>query len=299
MVQEKNPIMLLFPLEKAKNFNSKYLFIGRAISKIIFSLSYDLEKAEIDISAEKYAMASFLSAIIYAVIFTFIGFTFGVVILRGLKTEVFLIAFGGAFFGLLGALAFHLIFPKIKANQIAAQVDQELLFALRTMLIQLSSGVSLFETMKSISRSNYGQVSEEFKDVIRDINSGMSETKALEKLAFKTNSNILKKTIWQIITTIKSGGSVVNAMQSEVEELVGKQMETIKNYSASLNLWTLIYLIIAAAMPSLGVTFLVIASSIGSSGIGPEAVILIAVLAFCVQTALIFLIRAQVPKVIK
>jgi archaeal flagellar protein FlaJ len=167
------------------------------------------------------------------------------------------------------------------------------------MLIQLSSGVSLCETMKSISRSNYGQVSEEFRDVVRDINSGLSETKALEKLAFKTNSDILKKTIWQVITTIKSGGSVVNAMQSEVEELVGKQMETIKNYSASLNLWTLIYLIIAAAMPSLGVTFLVIASSISSSGIGTEAVILIAVLAFCVQAALIFLIRAQVPKVIK
>jgi archaeal flagellar protein FlaJ len=299
MEQEKNPIMLLFPLEKAKKFNKKYLFIGRTISKIVFSLNYDLEKAEYKIDAENYAMASFLSAIIYSIIFTFIGFTFGIVIFRGLKTDVFLVAIGGALAGFFGALIFHLLFPKIKANQIAAQVDQELLFALRTMLIQLSSGVSLFETMKSISRSNYGQVSEEFRDVVRDINSGLSETKALEKLAFKTNSDILKKTIWQVITTIKSGGSVVNAMQSEVEELVGKQMETIKNYSASLNLWTLIYLIIAAAMPSLGVTFLVIASSISSSGIGTEAVILIAVLAFCVQTALIFLIRAQVPKVIK
>ena len=109
----------------------------------------------------------------------------------------------------------------------------------------------------------------------------------------------MKKTIWQILTTIKSGGSVVGAINSEIDELVDLQKNSIKNYAAALNLWTLIYLIVAAALPSLGVTFLVIASSIGSSGIGREAVILIAILAITTQAALIFIIKSQVPKVIK
>ena len=102
-----------------------------------------------------------------------------------------------------------------------------------------------------------------------------------------------------MVTTMKSGGSITNSLRSSVDELVGQQMEIIRNYSAELNLWTLVYLIIAAALPSLGVTFLVIASSIGRSGIGPDSVILIVVLAVSVQIALILLIKTQVPKVIK
>ena len=76
-------------------------------------------------------------------------------------------------------------------------------------------------------------------------------------------------------------------------------MDAIKAYSAELNLWTLVYLIVAAAVPSLGITFLVIASSIGGSGIGPEAVILIVLLSMIVQITMIMLIRSKVPKVVK
>ncbi len=297
-MKEKNPTLLLFPIDRARHFSQKFLIFGRIISKILFSLSYDIQKADLKIEAEKYALASLISAAIYGLIFLFIGLTFGIMIFKGLKTEVFLIMILASIIGFFGFLIFHLMFPKIKANQLASQVDQELLFALRTLLIQVSSGISLFEGLRSLSRTNYGQVSKELAEVVRDINSGMSETAALEKLAFKTNSEILKKTIWQIITTTKSGGSIATAITSEIDELIVKQSETIKNYAAELNLWTLVYLIVAAALPSLGVTFLVIASSIGSSGIGTEAVILIAVLAFCIQAAMIFLIKSQVPKVI-
>jgi len=199
----------------------------------------------------------------------------------------------------LAMLVFHLFYPKIAAYQLASMVDQELLFAMRTMLIQLSSGISLFEAMRLISKSNYGQVSTEFNLVVKDINSGTSETEALEKLAFRTKSEVLKKTAWQLITTMRSGGSIVSALNSQVEALVAQQVDAIKAYSAELNLWTLVYLIIAAAMPSLGITFLVIASSIGGSGVGPEAIVLILTLSISVQIAMIILVRSKVPKVVK
>ena len=224
---------------------------------------------------------------------------FGTIITRSFSiwTIAFMIISSiGAF---IAMLFFHLIYPKIASMQLAGMVDQDLLFALRAMLIQLSSGISLFEVMKNISRSNYGQVSTEFTVVIKDINSGVSETAALEKLAFRTKSEVLKKTAWQIITTMRSGGSILNSLNSQVETLVSQQMDTIKSYSAELNLWTLIYLMIAAAMPSLGLTFLVIASSVGGSGIGPEAVMLIVLLSVAVQVAMIFLIRSKVPRIVK
>ena len=298
-MEKQNPLLMLYSIESAKRFSDKYLFIGRFLSKIIFSLKYDLQKAEINVDVERYCLAALISAMIYGVMFLFVGMAFGTIITKelGLTTIALMLVAGlGAF---VSMLFLHLFYPKLASFQLASMVDQDLLFALRTMLIQLSSGISLFEAMKNISRSNYGQVSAEFAMVIKDINSGASETAALEKLAFRTKSEVLKKTSWQIITTMKSGGSIVNALNSQVETLVTQQMDAIKSYAAELNLWTLIYLMIAAAMPSLGITFLVIASSVGGSGIGPEAVILIVVLSLAVQVAMIFMIRSKVPKVVK
>ncbi len=299
METKQNPIMMLYPLENARHFSDRYLFIGRFLSKLLFSLKYDLQKAEIQIDVERYCLASLISALIYAIMFLFVGLAFGTIITKqvGATTITIMLVFCiGSF---LAMLVFHLLYPKLAAFQLASMVDQELLFALRTMLIQLSSGISLFDSMKSIAKSNYGQVSAEFNLVVRDVNSGMSETEALEKLAFRTKSEVLKKTVWQIITTIRSGGSIVNALTSQVDALVAQQLDTIKAYSAELNLWTLVYLIIAAAMPSLGITFLVIASSIGGSGIGTEAVALIVLLSVTIQVAMIFLVRSKVPKVVK
>jgi len=298
-MKEQNPALLLFPLDKARHFSNKFLFLGRLLSKIIFSLKYDLKKAEIDIEPANYCLAALISAIIYGIMFIFVGAAFGIIIIREITIFTFGIMIGFGFLAFVGSLIFHLLYPKMAAYQLASLIDQELLFSLRTLLIQLSSGISLFEAMQSIARSNYGQVSHEFEQVVRDINSGMSESAALEKLAFRTKSDVLKKSVWQIITTMKSGGSIVTALHSEVSDLNAQQVEIIKNYSAELNLWTLVYLMIAAAMPSLGITFLVIASSISGSGIGIEAVILIALLAAIIQVAMIFLIKSKVPKVIK
>lgn len=293
------PVMMLFPIENARKFSERYLFIGRFLSRIIFSLKYDLQKSEINIDPERYCLASLISALMYSIMFIFVGMAFGAIITRELGITTIIIMIILSISAFVGMLVFHLFYPKLASFQLAGLVDQDLLFALRTMLIQLSSGISLFETIKSISKSNYGQVSKEFSIVVRDVNSGMSETEALEKLVFRTKSEVLKKTAWQMITTLRSGGSIVSALQSQVEALVAQQMDSIKAYSAELNLWTLVYLIVAAAVPSLGITFLVIASSIGGSGIGPEAVILIALLSMIIQMSMIMLIRSKVPKVVK
>ncbi len=296
---EKNPTMMLFPLNKARGFGETFLFLGRFLSKIVFSLKYDIEKADLNIDAERYCLASFVSAMIYGIVFSMIGLMFGVVMTRfvGGFTITLMLVFGvGGFFVML---AYHLFYPRIATHQLALFVDQQLLFALRNMLLQLSSGMSLFETMNAVSKGGFGEVSHEFEQVIQDVNSGLSETQALEKLAFRTESEFLKKTVWQILTALKSGGSIVGALNVQIDSLIGHQMESIKNYSAELNLWILIYLVVAAAMPSLGVTFLTIISTIGGSGIGKEMIITIVLLSVLVQIGMITFLRTRVPRVIK
>ena len=67
---------MLYSLENAKKLSDKYLFIGRFLSKIIFSLKYDLQKAEITIDVERYCLGALISAFIYGVMFIFIGMAF-------------------------------------------------------------------------------------------------------------------------------------------------------------------------------------------------------------------------------
>jgi archaeal flagellar protein FlaJ len=298
-MSEKNPTLMLFPINKAKSFGDGWLSIGRILSKLVFSLKYDLERAEINIDVERYCLAALMSAIVYSIIFSMIGLVFGVVITKYISELTIWVMIGFGIMGFILMLTYHLFYPSIAVHQIALFVDQQLLFALRSMLLQLSSGMSLFETINTVSKSGFGQVSKELEIVIKDINSGLSETQALEKLAFRTESEYLKKTVWQILTTMKSGGSIVGAINVQIDTLIDYQMTTIKNYSAELNLWILIYLIVAAAMPSLGVTFLTILSTIGGSGIGKEIIITIILLSILVQAGMITFLRTRVPRVIK
>ncbi len=296
---EKNPTMMLFPLNNARGFSDRWLFLGRFISKIIFSLKYDLDRANIKIDAERYCLAALISAIIYAFVFAMIGMAFGVVLTKSIDILTIGVMVLAAIFGFTIMLFYHLFYPKMAVKQLAGSVDQQLLFALRNMLLQLSSGMSLFDTLNTISKGHFGEVSSEFSTVVKDVNAGLSETQALEKLAFRTESEYLKKTVWQILTAMKSGGSIVGAITVQIDALIEYQMLSIKNYSAELNLWILIYLVVAAAMPSLGVTFLTIISTVGGSGVGKDMIITIVLLSMLVQVAMITFLRTRVPKVIK
>lgn len=288
---------MLFSVEDAKKVNRRVLWLGKFLSRLFFGTKYDLKKAGADIEAEEYLTASVFSAIVYGVIF-FCLF----MILFAAKDRV-LIQENVLFSALIGFLFFlvflfiHIIYPKLMAQKVAAGVDQSLMFALKSMMIQVTSGVSLFDAMKNIGRSDYGSVSKEFSEVVRDISAGTSEADALRKLALKTKSEYLKKTSWQLSTALKSGSSLKGALDSIITILMNYQKRTIKNYTAELNMWILVYLLLAAAVPTLGITFLVILSAIGGSDIGPLHLMFIVAGAFTIQIVLIGFIKTRVPKV--
>lgn len=288
---------MLFSIEQAQHLNQRVLFIGDFLQKVFVGTKYDLKKAELRIEPESYLTASFFSAIAYGIMF-FLLLT-GLIFLRdGVLEGAFpinLIA-GIVFFVLFFFL--HLIYPGIIAKQIAFGIDQNLIFALKSMLIQVKSGIPLFKSIENVAKSNYGVVSEEFKSVVKEIVAGTSESKAIEKMALKTKSEYLRKAAWQIVNSIKSGASVVGALETTIETLTTNQIRAIKNYSAELNLWILMYLLLAAAIPTLGITFMIILSSMGGSNITELHILLTIAFAFVVQVVLIGFVKNRKPKVV-
>jgi len=286
---------MLFSLDKPEKFK-RLNFIGRRITAFFYGIKYDLGKAGIELEAEDYCTISFFSALLYGIIF----FALISVLLFAKNASLqgifpLNLIIGFAFF--LVFLLLHLFYPKIISGKIAAEIDQDLIFALKSILIQVSSGVSLFEAIKNASKGSYGLVSKELELLVQDISSGVSELKAFERMALRTKSDYLRKTTWQLMSSLKSGASLSSAVSSVVENLNNNQFRAIKNYAAELNLWILIYMLLAAALPTLGVTFLIVLSSFGGTNISEVHIAMIIVFAFLVQIALIGFIKSRVPRV--
>jgi flagellar protein FlaJ len=269
--------------------------MGSHIVKIFPSLRSTLKVSHLPISPENYAAASLVSAwmygLLFGVLFTGLGYVTTPSLLDALQMGI---SMGLA--ASLVAFMLHLYYPRIIAQRSAGGVEQGLMFALRSLQIQVNSGVSLYDAMANVARSEYGSISDEFETVVQEINVGVNEATALERLALRTDSAFLKKTVWQLVTNIRAGSPLSSALQSIVNTLTEYQSRAIKGYAAELNMWILIYLLVAAALPTIGITFMVILSSIGGSDISPDTIYSTILGAFIIQIILIGLIGSRAPR---
>ncbi len=202
------------------------------------------------------------------------------------------------FFGIL--LVFLLLFmryPAILALKRADLINQDLIFALKDLVLQLSSGINLYEAFKDLSRSEYKQISEEFAGLIHTLDTGVSMIDALEDIALTTRSQYLKRTCWQIVNSLKTGTNLRDVLERIIKELGESQKNKIRNYARELNLWSLLYMLFAVAVPSIGSTMLVILSSFAGFGITKEAFIFFIAISLVTQGVLIGFVRSRRPAV--
>ncbi len=187
--------------------------------------------------------------------------------------------------------------PVIYARQQAALIDKDLMYALKDLQLQVGSGLSLFKALVNISNSGYGLVSEEFAAGVKDINAGEAEDRALEKLANRTESELLRRAIWQLITALRSGATLENALQSMIEVLKAQQITQIKTFGNELNLFALIYLLVAIAVPGLGSTVLVVVSSFGGIKVNEAVFLTLLAICFAAQIAIIGYVKNRRPAI--
>ena len=287
------PLMLV-SVESARGLSARFTGLGRRLLGLYPGVKYDLRAMGADLEAEKYAVAALLSALIWGALFGI--FAFLALTWRNMGSADILAALVGISFFVLFFIL-HLIHPGMIVRRIAEKTDRALTFALRELLMQVSSGVSLFDAMSIVAKSDYGYVSKEFEVVVREVSSGISEAKALERMAFRTKSEYLKKAIWQLVTAIESGSSLAGALRSVLDTLVSYQYRAIKSYSADLNFIILIYLLVAAVVPSLGITLLVILSAFSGLGVTESLLAAVVIFAFIVQFVMIGIIRNARPEI--
>jgi flagellar protein FlaJ len=288
------PLMIL-PYGLCRRLASRMLGIGYAFSKIFRNLGKDLKEAGYDIEPEEYTSMAIVNSSAFFIIFELLFFyLFYVVQLKSLTYSLF---FGtGASFG-ISFLMFFVTgkYPYIMAGKRGEKINKNLLFALKDLLLQVGSGVSLYNSIVTISRSNYGEVSEEFSRIVKKITLGMSVDEAIEIIAMESRSEYLRRAMWQVLNTVRAGASIEGALKSIISNLMLDQRAKIKDYAHELNLWSLMYMLFAVAIPTIGITMLIILSSFMGMNITATTLIVFLVFSFIVQFALIGFIKSRRP----
>ncbi|HLD62779.1 MAG TPA: type II secretion system F family protein [Candidatus Norongarragalinales archaeon] len=153
-----------------------------------------------------------------------------------------------------------IFYPKIIMMRIRKLQENQLIPAVRQLLIELRSGVPLFNAMTSIS-TGYGEVSVQFRKIINNVNSGFSELDALSEAARETPSQQFRKVLWQIQNALKVGSDVGDSLESLLGELTKEKIDEIHRYGQELSPWTMFYMMAAVVLPSLGMTMIIVISS--------------------------------------
>ena len=227
------------------------------------NLDYYLENSNAEITREQYlniCVQSFLTSFIIVMIIS----TTIMIVAKAKSPFVLSIIIS---LSCAGFVAFsQLNYPRLYFNRKQKGLERNLMPALEDMLVQLSSGVPLFDIMVNISISDYGEISSEFKKAVRKINAGTPQIEVLEELGEKNSSSYFRRTLWQISNGMKSGSDISTVIKGSLRLLNEEQIIQIQNYGNKLNPLIMFYMLVTIILPALAITFLtIIASMVGLS----------------------------------
>ena len=283
------------PLEKAKRVSKKFSGFADSLSKFSSTLKLNLDQAEIPLTPKEY-----LSITIFTSLFVFVVSTLVVVLLTvnrleipksiGLSLIIGIVFFVVSFFYLK-------TYPKLLVKKKVKNLEKNLLHTLKHLLIQIKSGVPLYDAFLSITRGNYGAISSEFEKLIKNVDTGTSMESGLEQLSVNNPSLNFRRSIWQISNGMKAGSDIGNLLREIINTLSQQQVVATRRYGSQLNPLTLVYMMIAVILPSLGITFLFIFSAFSPIAVTEMTFWIILVVLAILQFMYIGIIKSRRPYV--
>ncbi|MBS3137108.1 type II secretion system F family protein [Candidatus Woesearchaeota archaeon] len=179
--------------------------------------------------------------------------------------------------------------PKTAIRKRQRELDKEVIFAGRFLLVKLYSGTPLVNALMDASKS-YGVAQSYFKEMVDDINLGTPVEQAIENGMKYSPSEKFRKILFQINNALKIGVDVTKSLENTLDELTAEQFVEIQKYGKKLNSLALFYMLMAVVIPSLGVAmFVVIGSLVGFFTAENSKQVFIGVIAFLIIIQMVFI----------
>lgn len=278
----KIPFSML-PAPIVVSMAKKMLGIGNVVAAMFPSLKSDLLQADVKLTPKEYGAAAFIVAasnmIILGLLFWIIG--------TMAKQNILIFIIGACVIIGFASFVSVIMMPKVMSTKRVRSLDNNLIPALRQLLIEVRSGVTLFQAMSSVTEG-YGEVSAEFKRIVEHINVGVSEAEALNDASKRNPSFKFRRVLWHISNSLTVGSDIGISLSDMIDELSKEKMDEIRRYGQELNPWTMMYMMLAVVIPSLGITIAAIILSFLNITL-PKTLVLPGVIVFLMMFQIFFI----------
>ncbi len=280
----------LVPEKPLYAISRHFLSTGSFLSSFFPNLDLTLKQAEYSYSAREYASMSFAAALINA-IFMLVGLvTISYLLQRDLLAVILFLCLC-VFFVSFSSIIFY---PGMRAARRAQLIEHNLIYAVRQILIELRSGVTLFSALASVT-TDYEETSKEFAKIVNKIESGAPELDVLAEASTTSPSPGMRKVLWQVSNALKVGSDISSALDSQVQDLMKERIEQIRKYGQELSPWTMMYLLGAVIFPSLGVTMLIVLTTFINTPLPDNLFLLLSIFLAGFQVFFMHLVSSRRP----
>ena len=261
------------------------------IARSLPNLKHSLKKAGINYKPEEFVKRTFLSAFYMTtgitIFLTLILAKFDV--LKGV-----MIIFIPIIFVIL--FIYMLKLPDVTISKKEKGISKEIVFAGRHLIIELESGVPLYNALVNVSK-NYEVIGRYLREITNKVDLGTSMEDALTEAIEYIPSNDFRRLLWQILNSIRTGSDISKSLSSVLEQVAREQTIEVRKYGKRLNPLAMFYMIIAVILPSLGVTMLVVLSSFIEFEVNLTTLLIIAFFLAFIQFMFLSMIRFSRPAI--
>jgi flagellar protein FlaJ len=248
------------------------LFFGGLVEKYINSfkpLEPHIRNANMKILLKTWVTMLFLTTsitFVIALVSAYLVFLF-------IEVEFYIYVFSIIFFPVFAASIVFIIFylyPVQKENSRQKSIENNLPFAVTHMAAIASSGIPtefMFELLTGFKE--YGEISEDSKLIMRNIKTfGMSSTDSMRDIAERTPSKDFRDVLLGIVSTIESGGNIVEYLREMADKALFTYRIRREKYLKTLSTYADIYTALLVAAPLMMLSLLATMSIIGGSVMG-------------------------------
>jgi pilus assembly protein TadC len=292
---EDRILLMLVSQRRMFQLGRRFRGLGRLLGSANPRMGSILAKLKLDLEPEGYAMGAFASGLAYGLMF-FLLAAAALWVRYHDPAKMWPESLAIGLLVWLITFMFLMMYPGIMMRKIAAKESNDLLFALREMMVDIDGGVPLFDSMKNVASGDYGYVSRDLGTVVKQIERGIPDRMALRELAVRTESELMKRSLWQMVNALESGASLGTALSAIGQSIETYMYRDIKNYSSNLNFLMLIYMLAATVVPSLGITFLVLLSAFSGLGVSFTTLLLLLGISVLAQVIMIGYMHSTRPE---
>jgi pilus assembly protein TadC len=106
-----------------------------------------------------------------------------------------------------------------------------------------------------------------------------------------------RRVIWQLTNAIRTGADLSDTLDAIVDNLANEQKVAIRKYGSQLNPLSMMYMMLAVILPSLGITFLVLLSTFSGFAVSEMIFWFILCILIVFQFSFVGLVKSRRPTI--